>query len=290
LDRTPESDEQWGDLLGSPEIGRNFFERPVAVSVGLQDDAPKQTEVQEFKIIRIHPIRFWICAFLLALIIYLILTLARRSALLRDGDRGTKYSLARCQMAFWFVLTIGSFLFIWLITGAVDIINGTDLALLGIGAGTALGATAIDRSRQATAKLKLEDSKALKQRLSVEIGGLSEQIQSMEASQARRDLEKQHALMQHELEAANERDRLLERAAAPQPSTSFLTDILSDREGIEFHRFQMVVWTVGLGLIFITSVWSRLSMPEFNATLLTLMGISSGTYLGFKIPEPGPNA
>jgi hypothetical protein len=26
-------------------------------------------------------------------------------------------------------------------------------------------------------------------------------------------------------------------------------------------------------------------MPEFDASLLTLMGISSGTYLGFKFPE-----
>jgi hypothetical protein len=26
-------------------------------------------------------------------------------------------------------------------------------------------------------------------------------------------------------------------------------------------------------------------MPEFSTTLLALMGISSGTYLGFKIPE-----
>lgn len=26
-------------------------------------------------------------------------------------------------------------------------------------------------------------------------------------------------------------------------------------------------------------------MPEFDGTLLALMGISSGTYLGFKIPE-----
>jgi hypothetical protein len=26
-------------------------------------------------------------------------------------------------------------------------------------------------------------------------------------------------------------------------------------------------------------------MPEFEGTLLVLMGISNGTYLGFKIPE-----
>ncbi len=26
-------------------------------------------------------------------------------------------------------------------------------------------------------------------------------------------------------------------------------------------------------------------MPEFSATLLAMLGISAGTYLGFKIPE-----
>jgi hypothetical protein len=29
-------------------------------------------------------------------------------------------------------------------------------------------------------------------------------------------------------------------------------------------------------------------MPQFNPTLLGLMGISSGTYLGFKVPESRP--
>jgi len=36
---------------------------------------------------------------------------------------------------------------------------------------------------------------------------------------------------------------------------------------------------------FIISVWKDLLMPDFNTTLLSLMGISSGTYIGFKFPE-----
>ena len=47
----------------------------------------------------------------------------------------------------------------------------------------------------------------------------------------------------------------------------------------------MFVWTLVLGIIFIASVYNNLSMPEFSSTLLGLMGISSGTYLGFKVPE-----
>ena len=66
-----------------------------------------------------------------------------------------------------------------------------------------------------------------------------------------------------------------------------LKDLLSEDEGegrvITFHRFQIVGWTLILGVVFVSEVLSKLSMPVFDATLLTLMGISSGTYLGFKV-------
>ena len=68
-------------------------------------------------------------------------------------------------------------------------------------------------------------------------------------------------------------------------SKGFLNDVMSDPTGVSLHRFQMFVWTLVLGVIFIGSVYKNLEMPEFSATLLGLMGISSGTYLGFKVPE-----
>jgi hypothetical protein len=48
----------------------------------------------------------------------------------------------------------------------------------------------------------------------------------------------------------------------------------------------MIVWTIVLGFIFIHSVLSRLAMPHFSTTLLTLMGISSSAYLVGKSSEP----
>jgi hypothetical protein len=45
----------------------------------------------------------------------------------------------------------------------------------------------------------------------------------------------------------------------------------------------MMAWTIILGLVFVASVWSNFTMPDFSATLLGLMGISSGTYVGFKL-------
>lgn len=82
-------------------------------------------------------------------------------------------------------------------------------------------------------------------------------------------------------------------AAAPQKpvvSQGFLRDVLSDEKGISLYRFQLFVWTLVLGVIFVASVYHGLQMPQFNPTLLGLMGISSGTYLGFKVPEGGTQA
>lgn len=84
--------------------------------------------------------------------------------------------------------------------------------------------------------------------------------------------------------------KTVEQSLEPTPNShGFLSDLLHDEgHGISIHRFQLVAWTILLGVIFVSSAYSNLAMPEFSPTLLGLMGISSGTYLGFKIPaNPG---
>lgn len=235
LERTADSDHPWADVLGAPPFGSGFFERETSISVGLENESPIADGTKtKFHLIRIH--LTWFIGGLagVLLLIYYVLRLARESDMLRDfglaptaeGAR-KPYSLARCQMAFWFILVVASFLFIWMVTNALDIITGSTLALIGIGSGTALGAAAI--------------------------------------------------------EASNASDAAPPKA---QASEGFLKDILNDpMGGVSFHRFQMFVWTIVLGLLFLYSVWKRLSMPDFGSTLLALQGISAGTYLGFKIPE-----
>ena len=73
--------------------------------------------------------------------------------------------------------------------------------------------------------------------------------------------------------------------ALNQESEGFWKDLLTDVDGISLHRFQIVVWTLVLGFIFLVSVYKTLAMPEFGGTLVALMGISAGTYIGFKFPE-----
>jgi len=68
-------------------------------------------------------------------------------------------------------------------------------------------------------------------------------------------------------------------------SQGFLKDILSDENGISLHRFQIFAWTFVMVAVFIRQVTAYLIMPEFDSSLLILMGISSGTYLGFKVTE-----
>jgi hypothetical protein len=75
--------------------------------------------------------------------------------------------------------------------------------------------------------------------------------------------------------------------AGRQPSTTkgWWRDLVSDDRGlVALDRFQVVVWTLVLGGVFLTAVLWDLTMPEFSATMLALMGISSGTYIGFKLP------
>jgi hypothetical protein len=75
----------------------------------------------------------------------------------------------------------------------------------------------------------------------------------------------------------------------PIPSRGLWLDLVADDKGVvALDRLQVVVWTIVLGGVFLNSVFWDLTMPEFNATLLALMGISSGTYIGFKLPNVAP--
>ena len=78
---------------------------------------------------------------------------------------------------------------------------------------------------------------------------------------------------------------------AALPTTgSWWRDILSDGSGTSIHRFQLAAWTVVLGIVFLHQVYATLAMPEFNTTLLGLLGISAGTYLGLKVVAETPRS
>ena len=47
----------------------------------------------------------------------------------------------------------------------------------------------------------------------------------------------------------------------------------------------MVAWTIVVMVIFLEHVWQTLAMPVLSEYMLTLMGMSAGTYVGMKASE-----
>jgi hypothetical protein len=226
-DKENKDDETaWHSLLGRP----THFIKPVSVSVGADQEFSIPSTAPDFGLEVIPKKRFMFFVGLVALALGIFIYLCRTTSLIRGGSHPIPherpYSLSLFQMSFWFFLVIAAYVFMWLITDELDTITESVLALIGIGAATALASTLIDHKKE-----------------------------------------------------------------TPQPdepggkSRGFLNDVMSDPAGVSLHRFQMFVWTLVLGVIFCGSVFKDLEMPQFSATLLGLMGISSGTYLGFKVPE-----
>jgi hypothetical protein len=67
-------------------------------------------------------------------------------------------------------------------------------------------------------------------------------------------------------------------------SKGFWKDITGG-DSISLHRMQLIAWTVVLVFVFVVQVVTKLTIPDFNPTLLGLLGLSAGTYVGFKFPE-----
>jgi hypothetical protein len=235
--RTPQSETVWHSLLGSP----SGYTRRVSISVGATDQFSLASNVTGFQleIIPRTKIFLFFGAFVAGGLVFL--WLCQKRGLIRTGPATVPvskrpYNLSLFQMAFWFFLVVAAYVFIWMIAGELDTITDSVLALLGIGAGTALGASLIDKNKQPMA----EQSSAA----------------------------------------------VPPEAGKPTETQGFLNDLLKDDTGsLSLHRFQLFVWTLVLGVIFCGSVYRGLTMPDFSATLLGLMSISSGTYLGFKVPE-----
>jgi hypothetical protein len=249
----------WDMLLGRP----NFDSRPLHVSVGIEGQAPLTVKDDKNLSLTVLPpgaTLFWFVIFLALCIGFF--KIARQSTILRDqlldpdspGQLGA-YSLSKMQGAWWFFFILASYLLIGIVTGDFsNSINSTAVILLGIGAGTVLGSAAIDASKIDQRKDDLKKAKAERAAL-----GTGTAVP---------------AALDAKIDALNGK------------SVNFIQDILSDGNGVNFHRFQLAVWTLVLSIVFVTQVYIELDMPTFNQTLMGLLGLSAGTYLGLKIPEP----
>ena len=298
LEITPENKEVWTDLLGEPQGAR----RPVTFSIGLESQSPFDSvfgENNEVPLTVISPVYGAIALVVVLFTLILFLWLARKTNIIREpgpkpgGGKLKPYNLGRTQMAFWFFLIYVSYLVIWLITDALDTITPSLLGLMGISAGTALSEALIDSGKGTAQSGQLQDLTGEKQALEQSIAQLESQLADLNSKTTpapeditnRDNLNKQLQDTRTRLAQVSQQLQAHTPAASDHISRGFLQDILADTGGYSFHRFQIFAWTIVLGIIFVSSVYNSLTMPEFSATLLGLMGLSSGTYIGFKFPE-----
>ena len=298
LEITPDNKKVWIDLLGAPHSMRE----PATISVGLEDGSAfksiHEKGEQPVTLTVISPQYGLLALAVILSTLVLLLWLVRKTNIIREpGDppapgKRRPYNLGRAQMAFWFFLIYASYVTIWLITDALDTITSSLLALMGISAGTALGEALIDNGKDTAVTNQLQDLTAQKQALEQGITQTQSDLDAIDPATAtatdqsnRELLNRQLTDSRTRLNQIDQQLRTLDSQSAPTTSQGFLRDILSDGSGYSFHRFQIFAWTIVLGIIFVSSVYNNLTMPEFSTTLLGLMGLSAGTYIGFKFPE-----
>ena len=298
LQITPESKDPWTDLLGEPSGTR----RLVSLSAGLENGSAFDTVYGKDNTVPltvISPVYGILAVIVILVTLILLLWLARKTNIIREpgppavSGKRRPYNLGRAQMAFWFFLIYASYMTIWLITNALDTITSSLLALMGISAGTALGEALIDNGKDTSKTNQVIELTSEKQAIEQTVTQLQSQVDSINAlsaptvtDQANRDaMNRQLIDGRTRIGQIDQQLHSLTAESAPTVSQGFLRDILSDGSGYSFHRFQIFAWTIVLGIIFVSSVYNGLTMPEFSPTLLGLMGLSAGTYIGFKFPE-----
>jgi hypothetical protein len=176
------------------------------------------------------------------------------------------FSLARTQMVWWFVIVVGSFIWLYGWTLDYDVLTAETLALIGISGVTALGAKVVDQNKLGP---RTEALRVIKSKYEGTINLLKAAIASSNAAEVAR-LDAERTVLEADLFG---------------DSRGFFQDLLTDENGVTVYRLQTLVWNVALAGIFIYEVIAMKTMPQFSATLLGLLGISNGTYLGFKMPE-----
>jgi hypothetical protein len=313
LQRNKNNDAFWKELMGSI-VGMHV---PVVISLGEQAGEGKGTRPTivgspltaasfEFEVIG-----FWrLVAALVAVIavISLVWGHARTRTTLRDSylpqiaPSQQTYSLARWQMAFWFTLIFAAFVCLFVVLWDTNTITSQALMLMGISGTTALAAVEIDSIKDSPADAANRGLQALGLKTYADVRRVQQEIDSRKAELAGLPSESPHdGQVKHGKQASpveqrrrqlqteiQDRDNILRTYFAkihPFLTQGWFKDITTDINGTAIHRLQAVCWTLALGAVFVITVYRTLAMPDFNANLLTLMGISSAGYVGFKYPE-----
>jgi len=250
---------------------------PTAV-FSLDDPQASTLKGNPFTLDTVDPGTLYAAIAVVLFLLVLFISVAFRTDILRDPTRKLRsdlnfpFSLSRLQMAFWLFVVVSSFLFLFVATQKVTVLNVTCLWLIGIGSGTALGAAIItpgDTNNQIGANKAIQ-VKAEEDRNRLRL-----------LRQKKRRGETLDSVQLAELETLEKVPKSYSGFASLR---QLLIDVISDdAEGVAIYRFQMLAWTIALGFVFIFKVAVDRSIPTFDVATLGLLGISSGTYLGFKL-------
>jgi len=302
LGRNSSNRDVWDRFLRGMKWGGS----PLDVSVGFDGGDPLPTWVQKdkppasdptygsyqsFRLAVLPHRSTAVAAFLVIVSVICFLLLVKGTDIVRDvgaplrPDGRSPYSLARVQMAIWFFLVMTSWFLLVLVTKDLDTLTESVLVLIGISAGTAVGSAIMDAGTSMEPADRMRNLPADPRRLNDLVDELRQKLVSTRSRPATTEVEREQKKadlnqVAADLSLVQSQQTFFRR----RPWLRVVYDLLGDDGHISFHRFQIAVWTLVLAVVFVSRVLSELAMPEFSATILGLMGISSGTYLGFKLP------
>lgn len=282
LTHTGDSKAAWALVLARPSI----TPRDLDVSIGYDDAYPFPGTTMPFRSLAVPyaVLGGLFLAALLASFFYLFWW----TGICRDGKPAVPdnyadvaaispgalgpFSLSKVQAAIWFFIILGAYILIVGVTHDLSgTVNATALTLMGIGAATVVGSAAI-QNNQSVAVDAAKQADVARQ--------LASQLKELKASLvAKKGTPDERVIAK----ALSDTEWAFKRAT--NQSLGLWSDIISDANGVNFHRFQMAAWTIVLAFVFAVAVTRVLAMPDFDNTLLALQGLSAGTFLGLKITE-----
>ncbi|MDH4263063.1 MAG: hypothetical protein OEV78_08470 [Spirochaetia bacterium] len=278
LSKEDGSQTAWASLLGKWKFKELY--QTIPISVGVENESIPSDAKLRLIYIRGTAFIVWIITTLLILLFFIYLSI--KTPILKFTDINSPYSLSKTQMFLWIFVILTSYLFIWFVIQDFNSLNKTALTLLGLSLTTGGAAIFIDsRKINGLSQLRAESESLQEtiQDLKVKINLLKkstgDQLVNMQKELNEKTMQK--AILDHKIKAFP--------VSNNSKAETFIKDLLHDSDGWSLPRLQVFIWTIILIGIFVSNVYSQLSMPEFNESLLLLMGISQGTYLGFKLPE-----
>jgi hypothetical protein len=166
------------------------------------------------------------------------------------------YSLSMLFMALWIFVVSLSFFSLWGLTHS-DMINTTALALLGIGATSMVFSRAID--------IPTDDDKTADRDLATAITAYAPDNPALE-------------------NAVTDAVKSVIRARLATTG-HWMSDLFSEKGSprLDLHRLQLAAFTAFYFVVFLWSLNTLLTLPDFSPNTLALLGISNAGYLGFKL-------